>query len=245
VSVCSLSVCLSVCLSHLSHRDHVPSLCIDHDQEQTPQGALPPPPPPPPVDGWDILEPGKIPQPNPDNVSVFLLYQATTTDTYEHCAAVAATAVAAGNNTAAHYFSWWGHVDSPSRGGNVTTYRCWLSTQAGWEKGYAPASGVHVVSGFRGVPRPAPAVAWGDGACPGDCDCGAGLPCGEYLFGNHASEQHSLSAHPAPRTASSLTVVSAAATIGCSPRCCPPQIIGTRACGSIWWRSSFWGRRLD
>lgn len=67
-------------------------------------------------------------------------------------AAAAAAAVAAGN-TAARYFSWWGHVDSPTRGGNVTVYRCWLSSAAGWKKGYAPTGGA-IVSGFRGVPRP-------------------------------------------------------------------------------------------
>ena len=215
-----MSVCLWVCGSvFLTHRGHLPSLCTDHDQEQTPQGSVPPPPPPPPEDGWNLLEPGKIPQPNPDNVSVFSLYQTTTTDTYEHCAAVAAAAVAAGN-TVAHYFSWWGAVDSPSRGGNVTVYRCWLSSQVGWEKGYAPAGKVHVVSGFRGVPRPTTPVAWGDGTCPGDCDCGAELPCGEYLFGVTALT---------PRTAATVLLL-------------PPwiftavlaQTIGTQACGSFW-----------
>ena len=123
-----------------------------HDQEQTPQGAAPAPPPPPPVSGWGILEPGKIPQPSPDNISVWSVYQTTAADTYHNCAAAAAAAVAAGN-TAARYFSWWGHVDSPTRGGNVTVYRCWLSSAAGWKKGYAPTGGA-IVSGFRGVPRP-------------------------------------------------------------------------------------------
>ena len=152
----------------------------DHDQEQTPQNGVPPPPPPPPVDGWDLLEPGKIPQPSPDNISVWGLYQKSsdrTTDTYEDCAAAAAAAVAAGN-IAARYFTWWGHVDNASS--NITVWRCWMSSPAGWEMGYVPP-GVAVVSGFRGVPRPQPPEAWGDGICPGDCDCGPGIPCGEYL----------------------------------------------------------------
>eukprot|EP01044_Picomonas_judraskeda_P011871 COSAG03_NODE_1657_length_3709_cov_5.853740_3_plen_310_part_00 len=153
--------------------------CSDHyhDQEQTPQGALPPPPPPPPLDGWGILEPGKIPQPAPNNATVWNVYQTTDDDRYENCAAAAAAAVGKGGG-AARYFSWWGHVDDPSS--NVTVFRCWLSSQTGWDKGYVPAV-ARVVSGFRGVPRPSKQVAWGDGVCPGDCDCGVGLPCGEYL----------------------------------------------------------------
>jgi hypothetical protein len=158
-----------------------------HDQKQTPQPVAPGPLPPPPVHGWGILEPGKIPQPSPDNISVWSVYQKLHTDTYQECAA-AAQEMAAGI-ASARFFTWWGHDESPSRTSNVTVYRCWLSSPVGWSKGYAPTtSAVHgLVSGFRGVPRPVPPVAWGDGACLGDCDCGDGLPCGEYLW-DHRNE---------------------------------------------------------
>ena len=52
-----------------------------HDQEQTPQNGRPPPPPPPPLDGWGILGEGSIPQPAPDNVNTWAVYQQTTPDT--------------------------------------------------------------------------------------------------------------------------------------------------------------------
>ena len=78
------------------------------------------------------------------------------------------------------YFTWWGHMDQPS----LPVYRCWLSSEEGWARGYTPDAKtiLSIVSGFRGVPRPKPPVPWGDGLCPGDCDCGKDLPCGEYLW---------------------------------------------------------------
>ena len=153
-----------------------------HDQDQTPQGSLPPPPPPPNTSGWGIVKPGKIPKSGPDNSSVWLVYQTTMADTYQHCADAAAKAVSpsGGNITDAHYFTWWGHFDQPK----LAVYRCWLSSKEGWEHSYTPVSKsvLGIVSGFRGVPRPKPPVPWGDGLCPGDCDCGEGVPCGEYLW---------------------------------------------------------------
>ena len=144
---------------------------------------MPPQPPPPPASGWGIIQPGKIPQPAPDNQSTWLVYQKTYNDTYQVCASAAAAAVVsgAGNISAARYFTWWGHVDTSAN--NITVYRCWLATPEGWSQGYVPSTSAvkASASGFRGVPSPIPSEPT-SGVCPGDCDCGPGIPCGEYLF---------------------------------------------------------------
>eukprot|EP00937_MAST-01D_sp_MAST-1D-sp2_P007467 g7467.t1 len=149
-----------------------------HDQEQTPQ-PFAPVPVPAPAAGWGIIEPGKIPlSAGGQPTGGWVVYQTTTKDTYQRCAAAAAAAAASTNASAgggAPFFSWWGDLQAP------TVYRCWLASQADWDGGYVPEARVRVVSGFRGVPRPRPPVS-PSGRCPGDCDCGPGVPCGEYLW---------------------------------------------------------------
>lgn len=73
-------------------------------------------------------------------------------------------------------FTWWQNPGSPSNTGV-----CWYSPHL-WPGKGGPEKG-HVM-GYKGPAAEQPAIGASNdyNRCVGDCDCGPGLPCGEYLW---------------------------------------------------------------
>jgi hypothetical protein len=164
-----------------------PTKCSEfyHDQEQTPRngkGYTPPPPPfnPGPTT-WTLYNPGNgVSGEHPaDNLSIWLAPgPATDYATYEACQLAADTAMQ--TNSAIRMFTWW--APPPT---STTSGTCWFHNHVEMSRGgsYSPEAG-HVM-GYKGPAADAPArenTGANYNTCIGDCDCGDGLPCGEYLW---------------------------------------------------------------
>ena len=186
-----------------------PPKCTEfyHDTEQTPrngqhqsQGTV--------VDGWSVYDPyngvgGHLTHcAELSNTSAACqVWVATPPDAdanafpdFESCAKAADRARA--TNPLIHLWTWWQYP-------GATSGSCWFSRGiykgvGGPEAGhgtYAPVlcksfwgvktsrflSLLLAVMGYKGPAADAPVIAQSYSTCDGDCDCGEGLPCGEYL----------------------------------------------------------------
>eukprot|EP00035_Acanthoeca_spectabilis_P030665 m.10340 g.10340 ORF g.10340 m.10340 type:complete len:569 (+) comp4307_c0_seq1:82-1788(+) len=152
-----------------------------HDQEQTPQNgqnSAPPPPFNPGPDHWTRYNPGNgVAGMHPaENLSIWLA-PGTPADYPSFVECENAATVAMKNNTKIRMYTWW--LDAPSS----NTGTCWFHNHVEMRggRGYSPEAN-HVM-GYRGPAADAPApIPTSYNVCSGDCDCGEGLPCGEYLW---------------------------------------------------------------
>lgn len=147
-----------------------------HDREQTPSNGSPAPTHT--ADGWTVYDSyngcggGMVVCP-PANRSALCDAWALPGNfsSWQTCKDAAAAEMQ--SNGKVHIWTWW-MEGTNSRGA------CWLTPELyNWTGG--PQSG-HVM-GYKGPPSGAPKVKDESyNHCLGDCDCGSGLPCGEYLW---------------------------------------------------------------
>ena len=160
-----------------------PDKCTDyyHDTEQTPSNgkksqqwpAVSP-------DGWLVYDPyngvgGHLQHCDMGNHSTSCQVWALGNNfsTWQECSKAADVAMA--SNPLIHLFTWWMNPGSETHGA------CWLSQHlyegtGGGEQGH--------IMGYKGPKSGQPKFkdARSYNTCEGDCDCGEGLPCGEYLW---------------------------------------------------------------
>lgn len=150
-----------------------------HDQEQTPQNGPSHLGPIKTPDGWTVWQPyngcggGMVHCDAANQSASCQVWQAPKTVDWQACSRAADIAMQ--TNPLIRIFTWW--PDSNSKTGLGA---CWLTKAK-----YAGIGGPEKnhVMGYKGPASATPDIPSSSyNTCLGDCDCGPGLPCGEYLW---------------------------------------------------------------
>lgn len=153
-----------------------------HDHEQTPANGHAHTGPVKSPDGWLVWSPyngvgGNMVHCDLANQSSSCQVWAANGNgypTWQSCSLAADIAMK--TNHLIQLFTWWQNPGEPANHGS-----CWFSPHL-WPGKGGPEKG-HVM-GYKGPPTSVPAISSSTSfnTCIGDCDCGEGLPCGEYLW---------------------------------------------------------------
>lgn len=113
-----------------------------------------------------------------DNLSIWAAPGAAAAyPTYEACEQAADVAMK--SNPRIRMFTWWGNGVV----GNNTGGTCWFHNHVTVSGGGPYSLEVNHVMGYKGPADDAPPREdYPYDMCDGDCNCGDGLPCGEYLW---------------------------------------------------------------